>query len=100
MTQLVLTRHAQARACQRGIPHHVLEAMLMHADFEAPVGDGCTVLRITRRQLQDRDLRAGLGATADRLSSLAVIVADETGEIVTVMHDHGRAGGRRYRRAH
>ena len=100
MTSLALSRHASVRANQRGVTHAMLDALIAHADLEAPVGGGCTVLRFSRERLMDRDLRASLGATADRLGSLAVILADGTGDVVTVLHDHGGADGRRYRRPH
>jgi hypothetical protein len=100
MPALALSRHATVRANQRGVTHEMLDALIAYADFEAPVGSGCTVLRFSRERLMDRDLRASLGTTIDRLQSLAVILADDTGEVVTVLHDHGRAEGRRYRRAH
>lgn len=99
MPALALTRHATIRAQQRGVPYEVLDALILHADMEAPVGSGCTVLRFSRERLRDRDLRASLGATADRLGSLAVVLCDDTGDVVTVLHDHGGAEGRRYRRA-
>jgi hypothetical protein len=100
VAKLALTRHATLRAKQRGVPHHLLDALLVYGDLDAPVGDGCSVVRLSRERLRDRDLRGRLGAAMDRLKSLAVIVADETGEIVTVMHDHGRTDGRRYRPRH
>jgi hypothetical protein len=78
----------------------MLDALITYADFEAPVGSGCTVLRFSHQRLMDGDLRAVLGATVDRLRSLAVVLADDTGDVVTVLHDHGRSKGRRYRRAY
>lgn len=95
-----LTRHATLRAKQRGVTHAMLDALIIHADLEAPVGGGCTVLRFSRERLNDPDLRASLGRTADRLKSLAVIFADDNGDVVTVLHDHGGSAGRRYRRPH
>lgn len=32
---------------QRGLPHHLIDAPMSYADFEAPVGGGCTELRMT-----------------------------------------------------
>jgi hypothetical protein len=100
MSAFAMTRHASIRANQRGVTHDMLDALIAYADFEASVGGGCTVLRLSRDRLEDRDLRASLGSSADRLASLAVVLADDTGQIVTVLHDHGSAEGRRYRRAH
>lgn len=100
MPSLALTRHAATRANQRGVTHEMLDALIAHADLESPVGGGCTAVRFSRDRLMDRSLRAALGPTADRLGSLAVILSDDTGEVVTVMHDHGCPDGRRYRRPH
>jgi hypothetical protein len=98
MPTLALTRHATLRAQQRGVTHAMLDALIHNADVEAPVGGGCTVLRLSRERLMDRALRASLGPMADRLETLAVVLADETGEVVTVLRDHGGREGRRYRR--
>lgn len=95
-----LTRHGAARAAQRGVNGETLAALIAWADVEAPVGGGCTALRLSRRRLADRDLRAALGPCADRLSALAVVLSDDTGEVVTVLHPRAGAAGRRYRRAH
>jgi hypothetical protein len=99
MTPTRLTRHAAVRANQRGITQQSVEAVIAWADVELPARDGCSILRFSRERLADRDLRATLGALADRVRSLALVVACDTGEVVTVLHDHGRARGRPYRRA-
>ncbi len=88
MPTLALTRHATLRAQQRGVTHAMLDALIHNADVEAPVGGGCTVLRLSRERLMDRALRVSLGPMADRLETLAVVLAD----------DHGGREGRRYRR--
>jgi hypothetical protein len=98
MTSLALTRHASVRANQRGVTNSMLETLIAHADIEAAVGGGCTVLRLSRQSLRDGELRVSLGPSLDRLGSLAVILANDTGEVVTVMRDHGGRNGRRYRR--
>lgn len=100
MSSLPLTRHADLRAKQRGVTHATLEALIAYADVEAPVGSGCTAIRLSRGRLQDRELRSNLGPLADRLRSLSAIVANNSGDVVTVIRDHGRAAGRRYRRAY
>ena len=98
MPDLHLTRHANIRASQRGIPYDLLDAMFTHADIEIHAGNGCTTLRCSRDWLSGREPRASIGPKADRLASLAVVVADDSGAIVTVLHDHCRSSGRRYRR--
>lgn len=57
-----LTQHAAVRTQQRGVPHHLIDALMSYADFEAPVGGGCTVLRMSRARLEDPDLADRLGA--------------------------------------
>ena len=94
-----LTRHAVVRASQRGVPHGLIDALITHADMEVPVGGGCTALSLTRRRLGDRGLRASLGADLDRLAGLSAVLADDTGEVITVLHDHGGRRSRRYQRS-
>ena len=98
MTLAHLTRHAAVPPNQRGVTHEAVEAVFAWADVELPARDGCSVLRFSRGHLADRDLRATLGDLADRVRSLALVVAGDTGEVVTVLH--GRPHGRRYRGAH
>ena len=57
-----LTQHAVVRTQQRGVPHHLIDTLMSFTEFEAPVGGGCTILRMTRDRLDDLDL-------ADRLNS-------------------------------
>ena len=99
MPQVLLTKHAAARANQRGVTHQMIRDVLEHADIEKPVGDGCTLVRISRHSLEDRSLRASLGSRADQLQSLALICGDD-GAIVSVLHTFATAMGRRYRRVH
>jgi hypothetical protein len=73
MSSFSMSRHAEIRANQRGVTHAMIETLIAHADVETPVGRGCTALRISRRQLQDRELRQSLGSKCDRLASLALI---------------------------
>jgi len=100
MTQPLLTLHAEIRANQRGVTRKALDAVMDFADLAAPVGGGCTAIRLSRERLADRDLRASLGRCADRLGGLTVLVADDTGQVVTILRDAGGAAGRRYRRPH
>jgi len=93
-----LSKHAAMRIQQRDVPHHLIEALMSHADFEAPVGRGCTVLRMTRDRLDDADLAASLGGKRERLRGLSVVWSERTGEIVTVLRPRRGSAGRRYRR--
>ena len=97
MTVASLSRHAERRARQRGVPDGLIDLLLAHADVDAPAGSGCTVLRISRNRLAA--LRPRLGAAAERLSNLALIWSDRTAQVVTILRDHGTPAGRRYRAA-
>jgi len=99
MPHRFMTRHAMIRARQRGIGEERLEAFLALADVDSPVGGGCFALRISRRLKRDRRIRKAFGPMLDLIADLALVMADD-GSIVTVMHDHGHAAGRRYRRPH
>ena len=93
-----LSRHAVMRTQQRGVPHHLIDALMSYADFEAPVGSGCTVLRMTRDRLDDADLADRLGSERERLRGLSIVWSERTGEIVTVLRPRRGPAGRRYRR--
>lgn len=93
-----LSNHAAVRTQQRGVSRRLIDALMSYADFEAPVGGGCTVLRMTRDRLDDSDLADRLGAVRDRLSGLSVVWSERTGEIVTVVRARRGRAGRRYRR--
>lgn len=100
MQHFSLSIHAEVRANQRGITHQMISDLITHADIEAPVGSGCTVLRVSRDRLKDRTLKGELGSNPDKLGALALIWSEDTGEIVTVLVDRGGAKGRRYRKPH
>jgi hypothetical protein len=51
MTPLSLSRHASLRASQRGVTNGMLQALIDNADYEAAVGGGCIVLRLSRQGL-------------------------------------------------
>lgn len=93
-----LSNHAAVRTQQRGVPHHLIDALICYADFEAPVGGGCTVLRLTRDRLDDPDVAERLGAERERLRGLSIVWSERTGEVVTVLRPRRGSAGRRYRR--
>lgn len=100
MYSVSLSQHARVRANQRGITHRMISDLIALADVEAPVGGGCTVLRVSRERLRESDVRADFASNPDKLASLALIWSDEAAEVVTLLVDHGGAKGRRYRRPH
>jgi hypothetical protein len=99
MPSFSLSRHAETRSRQRGVSHTLIEALIQFADMEGPAGCNCTFLRVSRKGLSDPVLRERIGGDIDRLGSLALVLGED-GEIVTVLHDRGGSGGRRYRPAH
>lgn len=100
MCSVSLSQHARLRANQRGVTHQMISDLIAYADVEAPVGGGCTVLRVSRERLKDAGVRSGLSSNPDKLASLALVWSDEAAEVVTLLLDHGGARGRRYRRPH
>ena len=88
---LRLSKHAEKRFRQRGAKPGFIELVLNYADIEVPVGSNCRSLRVSRRTAHRLNLD-------DRIHLYAVIVSDDTGEIVTMLPtDRGRRGAR-YRR--
>lgn len=85
-----LSRHAERRCQQRGVPKRLLSLILDHADLEKPIGDGCTLVRVSREQ-------AGSLKADDRILRFAVIWSDERAQVVTVLPLQRSAVGRRYR---
>lgn len=98
MSAYSMSRHAETRANQRGVTSAMIDALLDHADFEMSAGRGCSVLRVSKEWLKDKELRRKLGGSADRLGKLALVWSEDAGEVVTVLRHHAGAKGRRYRR--
>jgi hypothetical protein len=90
----ILSKHASCRVQQRGVRPYLLAALMAHAEFDATVGGGCSVVRMNSRQLRDPELRQH----RERLRRLSVILSDNTGEIVTVLRPRRGSAGRRYRK--
>lgn len=84
-----MSRHSRTRCRQRGIPEHLLRALLDQADRRVPVGEGSEALSVSRREAA-RLRRAGAApALLERLDGLVVIVAPD-GTIVSVLHGQDR----------
>ena len=88
---MIHSDHSQIRASQRGVTHRFIEEILHHADVERPIGDNCTLLRVSRQRSAQLNID-------DRLARYALIWSDDTARIVTVMPLHDGPAGRRYRR--
>jgi hypothetical protein len=93
---LVLTRHAERRAKERGLPWRIISAICANSDRQTPVGGGCVSLMVSRSELQD--LAGSISADdRERMQGVAVVVDAETETVVTVLHVN-RRNGSRYRR--
>ncbi len=85
--------HRKKRAAQRGVTDRFVDAILMHADIERPIGDNCRLMRVSRRHSRKLNID-------DRLGCYALIWSDDTARIVTVMPVHDGVSGKRYRKQH
>jgi len=90
------SEHARRRSQQRGISSQVVDLVLEHYDIVLHAGDGCQTIRLSRSEL------AALGHSGidrqliDRAARVVVVMREDNGLVVTVLHDVGT--DRRYRR--
>lgn len=66
-----LSNHAAVRTQQRGVPDHLIDALMSYAELEALVGSGCTVLRMTRDRIDDPDWPTAWGPSASDCAASA-----------------------------
>jgi hypothetical protein len=85
------SKHSIIRAAQRGVTDCFVQAILVHADIERPIGDNCRLIRVSRRRSRTLNID-------DRLGRYALIWSDDSARIVTVMPVHDGVNGRRYRK--
>lgn len=93
-----LTAHAQTRVGQRGISSAALGTLLQHFDRETSVGGDCRALRISRSAIASLQAEAPEARVMHGLDKLVVIESCSTGNIVTVLRDHGHPRHRHYRK--
>jgi len=86
------SNHSALRAAQRGLGTHFIGAILEHADVECPIGDNCTLMRVSRRHAARLNID-------DRLGRYGLIWSEDTARIVTILPLHEGPAGRRYRRS-
>ncbi len=96
-----VSKHAAARAQQRGLGAATMNSISLHADRETWVGRGCRLVHVTRGRLKELVERDVLTPTsAERLAGAALIFGEDEG-VVTAMHLtrrwHGPKGLRRHR---
>lgn len=92
-----LTKHAAKRISQRGVRTEALEAVMAFGDRSVSVGKGCTSLFLTRTCAMELS-RKGLIEPwlVDRVTGLAVVVANDNDEVVTVVRPNGKRIARSY----
>jgi hypothetical protein len=97
MYSYTLSKHAQIRANQRAVLHSSIDLLFTFADIEIPAGGSCSVIRLSRKNIADGEIRRLIGSQIDRLRNIALVFNSETREVVTILHDWGKRG-RKYRR--
>ena len=86
--------HAMRRAQQRAIRPEIVDFILQNADVDLEAGNGCRAHRISNRGIAQLLRRGALMAIVERVRNIVVIMSDETGEVVTALHDCNRRGCR------
>ena len=64
-----------------------LDALLQYADVQEDLGGGRIRMRLSRRRLNQADVRAALGADVERAGELAVVYDEREAEVVDVAAD-------------
>lgn len=97
--KIKLSKHAEARAQQRGIRRDIIDFILEHADRSLHAGEGLRSVSISR-QNQRRLSRNGFDPQIiDRTDGVALLIDPNENCVVTIMRLHGRQA-RRYLRQH
>src|SRR5690242_20658934 len=96
--QVRATRHATTRAQQRGITPSQLDAVARYADMEAPRGDGCAAIWISKQELHRLGPSTPEGISIDRLRDLTVLQGDDQ-SCVTVFRSRRSKVYRRHARS-
>jgi Domain of unknown function (DUF4258) len=89
MMQELLSKHAGARARQRGIDFAQIEAVLSYADRIAHRGGGTEYIWISKSMLNRLGAKTPEGVDTDRLKNVHVLIGSDGG-IITVLRAHGR----------
>jgi hypothetical protein len=89
--------HANQRMRQRGVRSTELMLLLLEADRETPVGEGCIALTISNARGGELLAEGYQQSVVERARKIAV-VASATGEVMTILRPQGHRG-RRYRRS-
>ena len=96
-SRVIFSDHAMRRAQQRGIRPGVVDFVLGNADRDLEAGTGRRAYRISKKRLAELCSKAAKVSEVERATNVVVILHEDSGEVITVMHDRNKAG-RRYRR--
>jgi hypothetical protein len=94
---VMFSDHATRRAQQRGIRPAVVDFVLRNADRDLEAGNGCRAYRISKKGLAELLSHGAKVGEVALATNVVVILHEDSGEVITVMHDRNKAG-RRYRR--
>ena len=73
----MFSRHAIIRGKQRGITPAQVNAIIGYADMEAPRGNGCASIWISRRELRRLGPSTPEGVSTDRLQGVIVLQSSD-----------------------
>lgn len=93
---IMLTRHAQTRLQQRGVPYRVLRLLLAHGDVTVHAGEGCENVTLSREAAQGL-VREGFNPDDVAKARRVAAVLGQNG-VATVLYPTKRGRGRRFRR--
>lgn len=92
---LTYTKHAQLRKTQRCKRNAPIEVLLRHFDNDIYVGGGVWAWSVSREYAEFlRDEGAITPDMAESIDGLVLLIAEDTGEVVTVFKGSGRPLGR------
>jgi hypothetical protein len=77
MTHMICSRHGMIRAQQRGLTPTQIDAVVRYADMEAPRGEGCASIWISRKELRRLGPATPEGVSTDRLHGVIVLESSD-----------------------
>jgi hypothetical protein len=95
--RVMFSDHATRRVQQRGIRPAVVDFVLRNADRDLEAGNGCRAYRISKKAQAELLLHGAQVGEVELATNVVVILHEDSGEVITAMHDRNKSG-RRYRR--
>src|SRR3954466_5559493 len=88
---MIISRHATARAQQRGISPAQVFAVATHGDMETPRGGDCYAVWISKKTLRRLGPLTPEGVPTDRLKGLTILQSDDDTLVTTFRSERGKA---------